>query len=97
MSEIKLRDIIEAGSKKRATAPSDLPLRHAACEMSTHGIGIVVVTDRHDAIIGILSERDVTRAFADHGEDAINATVAEHMSTNPVTCEERKPPTQPSG
>jgi CBS domain-containing protein len=87
MGRIRIRDIIEAETKKVVSVPPHLSLLDAARELSTRRVGTVVVTDDQGDPIGILSERDVTRAFAEHGANAINVTVAEQMSKNLVICE----------
>ena len=92
MGRIKLRNIIEAEPKKLVCVPPEVSLQDAAGELSAHRAGIVVVVDDQGDVVGILSERDVTKAFADHGANAINATVADHMSTNVVMCEETEDP-----
>jgi CBS domain-containing protein len=92
MGRIRIRDIIEAETKKVVSVPPHLSLLDAARELSTRRVGTVVVTDDQGDPIGILSERDVTRAFAEHGANAINVTVAEQMSKNLVICEEREDP-----
>lgn len=92
MNIIRIRDIIEAQTKRLVRVPARASLQDAAREMSVHQVGTVVVTDDQGDILGILSERDVTKAFADHGANAINVVVADHMSTNVVMCEETEEP-----
>ena len=51
-------------------------------------IGAVVVTDDDGKMHGILSERDVVRALAKHGCDALDDAVSEFMTRNVVTTTE---------
>ena len=92
MGKIKLRDIVNAHSKTLFSVSPDASLHDAAREISAHRVGILMVVDHQGDVIGILSERDVTRAFADHGAAAIDATVADYMTTDVVMCDEREEP-----
>ena len=49
-------------------------------------IGAVVVTDAKGAIAGIVSERDVVRAVAEHGAAALQMTAGDVMSSPVRTC-----------
>lgn len=49
-------------------------------------IGAVVVTDASGAIAGIVSERDVVRALAEHGAAALKMSAADVMSSPVRTC-----------
>lgn len=61
----------------------DRPLREAARTMDERGVGSIVVFEE-DALVGILTERDLMRTMAD-GVDPDAATVKEHMTTEVVT------------
>jgi CBS domain-containing protein len=92
MGKIKLRDIIKADTKKLISVAPGASLQDAAREISEHRVGILMVIDGADEVIGILSERDVTRAFADRGAEAVGATVADYMTADVVMCEETEEP-----
>ena len=92
MGNIKLRDIINANAKALVSVLPDASLQNAAREISAHRVGILMVVDHHGDVIGILSERDVTRAFADQGAKAIDAAVADCMTTDVVMCDESEAP-----
>lgn len=47
-------------------------------------IGALVVMDDDNALLGIVSERDVVKAIARHREKALSLTAAELMTPNPV-------------
>ncbi|MBA2643807.1 MAG: CBS domain-containing protein [Actinobacteria bacterium] len=63
---------------------SDATLPAAAAEMTARRVGAVVVLDG-DAILGILTERDVLRAVAEGRVD--RSTVADWMTRHPETIE----------
>lgn len=50
-------------------------------------IGALLVTNADDKVAGILSERDLVRAYAVHGAAVCNCTVAELMTKEVVTCD----------
>lgn len=50
-------------------------------------IGAVVVSDDGETVSGIVSERDVVLALADHGEALMSRSIGEIMTTEVVSCE----------
>lgn len=52
-------------------------------------IGALVITGTDRRVIGILSERDIVRALAQHGAQALERPVADTMTRKVVTCTER--------
>lgn len=63
-------------------------LAEAVSRLATRRIGAVVVTGAERRVVGILSERDIVRSLAEHGESALSAPVSESMTRNVVTCGE---------
>jgi CBS domain-containing protein len=63
-------------------------LAAAAKLLSKHRIGAVVITGAGGRLAGILSERDIVRAMAKHGVDALAVSVAQVMTRNVMTCGE---------
>jgi len=51
-------------------------------------IGAVVITGADRQVIGILSERDIVRAFAAHGPAALDQQVGQVMTRKVMTCDE---------
>ena len=64
------------------TAP-ERTMQEVSVELMRYGIGALVVVDANDDIVGLISERDVVMAVADHGPRALLDAVAHHMTTNP--------------
>jgi CBS domain-containing protein len=60
-------------------------------QLSTRRIGSVLVIDRGDAVIGIVSERDIVRALANNGPKALELEVAEIMTRDVTTCDPDDP------
>jgi CBS domain-containing protein len=48
-------------------------------------IGALVVTDSDNRIVGIVSERDVAKAVANHKAAALELTAAQMMTREPIT------------
>lgn len=63
-------------------------LAAAAHLLSKHRIGAVVICGAGGRLSGILSERDIVRAVAEHGAAALNVPVGQVMTRNVITCGE---------
>ena len=58
----------------------------AARVLSREGIGAVLARDPSGKVVGIISERDVVRTLAQHGDKALAMSVAECMTRDVVFC-----------
>ena len=56
--------------------------------LTEHRIGATVVAGGDGRISGIVSERDIVRAIAHHGREALDDAVSKHMTEKVVTCDE---------
>ena len=63
-------------------------LRDVVGILASKHIGALVITDADGAMLGIVSERDVVRALANHGVDAMEAEVSRFMTRDVVTATE---------
>ena len=63
-------------------------LESAIATLAEHRIGALVVLGAEQRVIGILSERDVVRTFAEFGADALTKRLAQVMTREVVTCGE---------
>jgi CBS domain-containing protein len=57
-----------------------------AALMSEKKIGAVVVLEADDRIVGIVSERDITRGLAEHGAVLMDLSADRMMTRDVVTC-----------
>jgi CBS domain-containing protein len=80
--------IIAAKGHDVITSQPHRTLHDVAKVLAERRIGAVVVTGADGSIKGILSERDIVRAIAMNGANALNSPVSQHMTANVVTCEE---------
>lgn len=60
-------------------------------QLSTRRIGAVLVVDRLDQVVGIVSERDVVHALAVHGTAAHELAAAQIMTRDVITCDPDDP------
>jgi CBS domain-containing protein len=67
------------------TMARDDRVEQLVASLAGHGIGAVVVSDGAQ-VVGIASERDVVRALAASGADALTLTLADIMTSPVVTC-----------
>ncbi len=70
------------------TAAPHQSLRDVASILSTRRIGALVVTDPAGRVLGIISERDVVRAIANAGANALDTPVSSAMTAKVVTTTE---------
>ena len=77
----KGRDIVTIGPAQT--------MREAADILHRHRIGAVIVTGPDGALMGILSERDIVKALAREGGNALDNAVSHHMTATVVTAGER--------
>ncbi|QCO15923.1 CBS domain-containing protein [Azospirillum brasilense] len=81
--------VAEVLNRKGHTVASILPsesIRTAARALTDRRIGALVVCDRRGRLAGILSERDIVRAVAMHGADALDMPVEDLMTRQVKTC-----------
>jgi len=77
--------LAEKGREVAVTAPSET-LRGAANQLAERKIGALVVVEDDNRIVGIISERDIVRAIAEQGADALQTPVEATMTREVVTC-----------
>ena len=61
-------------------------VKSAATLLSSNKIGAMPVLDENGRLVGLLSERDIVRVFAQNSVQVMTMLVGELMSRNPVTC-----------
>ncbi len=78
--------ILKQKGDQVTTVTSSSSLLDAARKLATKRIGAVVVSDGDGRVHGILSERDIVRAIAQGGHDALSAPVSDLMTRDVTTC-----------
>ncbi len=82
------KEILAAKGGDTITIEPTADLAAAARLLAQHRIGAVVICGAGGRLAGILSERDITRALAEHGADALALPVSQIMTRNVMTCSE---------
>lgn len=83
---MRITSILQRKGSLVVTITGDISILEASRELARYGIGAIVVSDDGTGIDGILSERDVARAIAERGPDALDAPVADVMTREVTTC-----------
>lgn len=78
----KGRDVVTIDPNANLAAAVDL--------LAEKRIGAVVIVGADRRIVGILSERDIVRALAEHGRQALDEPVSMAMTRKVSTCHERE-------
>ncbi|MAA99429.1 MAG: inosine-5-monophosphate dehydrogenase [Stappia sp.] len=76
----------EKGREVTTKAAGDT-LREICATLAEKKIGAIVITEASGTIEGIISERDVVRAIAQDGPEALDKPVGEFMTRKVVTCQ----------
>ena len=79
---MKVQDILQKKSSQVFTLQSHQTLLEASQMLTTHNIGSLLVVNEKNHLIGIISERDIVRQLAQHGEEVGTVTVGEVMTTD---------------
>jgi CBS domain-containing protein len=84
-----LKDRPEFKTKKKPlTFPPDTKVRAAVAAMSERNYGSVMVVDRDERLVGIVTERDVMRKLVNAGLDADTTTLDGIMTSDPQVARE---------
>jgi CBS domain-containing protein len=81
-----VRQILDSKGPFVATIAPSASLADVARSLADHGVGALVVSSDGQRIDGIVSERDLARAVARTGADALELPVAEAMTSDVSTC-----------
>ena len=64
----------------------DTDISNAALLLSDQSIGVAAVIDQEKGLVGILSERDITRGLAEFGAEVVTIKVGQLMTRKIVSC-----------
>ncbi len=68
------------------TTKADVTIGEAARVLAAHRIGALIVIDDQQAIVGVLSERDIVRGIAEYGDRVYAMPVRQLMSSDVLVC-----------
>jgi CBS domain-containing protein len=80
--------ILAAKGRHVTTVEPHATLRDVVDILAQKHIGAIVITDSTGRMLGIVSERDVVRALAKAGPDALDEAVSRYMTREVITASE---------
>ena len=84
---MRVRDVLQMKDNTRVLSiRRHEPITTAIGQLYENGVGVLVVLDEDDRIVGIVSERDIVRGLARAGAAALDTRVEAHMSRPLQTC-----------
>lgn len=83
---MNVETILKSKGRDVVTIASDATIAKAADLLRKQGIGAVVVLDHSGSLGGILSERDVVHALAEHGAPMFEQPVSSVMTRKVHSC-----------
>ncbi len=83
---MKVGDVTTQHNEEMLACRSDNNLEEASSLLAEHNIGVLPVRDGAGGLLGILSERDIVRAVAQHGSAALALSVEDLMTRDVVVC-----------
>jgi CBS domain-containing protein len=81
-----ISDILNKDERQLITARPEDTVETAASRLSDHNIGACPVRDESGQLVGVLSERDIVRAFATSGGKVLTLRVRDLMTRDVATC-----------
>jgi len=83
---MQIKDVLKTKGHEVADAQETDIVSAAVRSLADKRIGALVVRDRRQKMVGIFSERDLVRALARSGAEALGYAVADLMSKPVLTC-----------
>lgn len=75
----------KASQKVHMIAPT-ATIQEAVADLSSHRVGVLVISSDGKALDGVLSERDIVRELGRHGGSVLHDNVGNLMTKNVKTC-----------
>ena len=82
---MRVQDLIQIKGDVVITVVDTLGVRGAAGIMHARGVGALVVVDEAGQLRGVLSEREIVVAVAEHGRDSLDYAIGRLMLKNRPT------------
>ena len=83
---MKVASILKAKGAHIVTVRPNETIQHAAAKLRLEGVGALIVSHDGVTLDGIITERDITKGFADHGADLASKHVRDLMEAGVLTC-----------
>jgi CBS domain-containing protein len=88
---MRVADALKSNRQSLATCIPEESITSICTRLSALNIGAFPVCDAHGALVGIISERDVVRAFAKDGARLADMHVRDLMTREVTTCTQETP------
>jgi len=83
---MKVASILKAKGDSVATTPPDTTMSTIVWELRSKGIGALVVSQDGATVLGLISERDIVHALAEHGARLMGMRAGQIMAKSVPTC-----------
>ena len=84
-------EYLEKRKQNVITCRPEDTVQAAATLMSSNRIGAMPVRDSEGEVVGMISERDIVRAFSAHSAKLVELLVSDLMTKNVITCKSSTP------
>ncbi len=84
---MKIKDILQNKGSDVVSMSRSTNASKAALILSQQSIGAAVVVDTDGTLIGVLSERDISRGLGKHGEKVADMCIGDLMTDDVITCD----------
>lgn len=81
-----IRDVLDKKEHKLITVRPEDTVETAASRLANNNIGACPVRDADGSLVGVLSERDIVRAFSESGGQVLSLRVRDLMSRDVAVC-----------
>ena len=82
---MRVQDILRTKNAKLVSISPDASVRQAAAKIIDERVGMLLVIDAREVLVGLLSERDIVRFVATRGGDALASRVKAVMADISLT------------
>ncbi len=83
---MNVQQILDLKGKDVLTIEKGMPVHEFARMVADRGVGAAPVTNGDGKLVGVISERDVTRGVGAQGGELMSKQVADLMTTTVITC-----------
>ena len=83
---MKVASLLKAKGAHVVTVRPNETIQHAAAKLRLEGVGALIVSHDGVTLDGTITERDITKGFADHGADLASKHVRDLMEAGVLTC-----------
>ena len=84
---MKIKDILQYKGDDVVSMPRSTSVPKAALILSQQSIGAAVVVDSDGNLVGLLSERDISRGLGEHGVKVADMCIGDLMTGDVITCD----------